>query len=142
MNSEKCLAKYGYPDVHMERKHMELWDLPDGVNRAIPTLPNRVYCNKDMVQPLWQALQNVIKRDLACHIFTWDGCFNIRKVRGGSSWSLHSWGIAVDINAAWNRLGQEPQMPPELVKCFTDAGFEWGGTWTRKDGMHFQLKTI
>ena len=25
---------------------------------------------------------------------------------------------------------------------FTDAGFTWGGTWSRKDGMHFQLAKI
>jgi len=33
-------------------------------------------------------------------------------------------------------------MSKELVSCFTDAGFDWGGTWERKDGMHFQLKNI
>ena len=142
VTSSDCILKYGMPDIHMERKHMDTWDIPDGINKAIPELPNRIYCNKDLVQPLWQALQNVIKRGLSCHIMTWDGCFNIRKIRGGSSLSLHSWGIAIDINAAWNGLGEEPQMEMALVKCFTDAGFEWGGTWTRKDGMHFQLARI
>jgi hypothetical protein len=70
------------------------------------------------------------------------GCFNFRKMRGGTEWSTHSWGIAIDINAAWNGLGKEPTMSNRLVKCFTDCGFEWGGTWTRKDGMHFQLRSI
>jgi hypothetical protein len=56
--------------------------------------------------------------------------------------SLHSWGIAIDVNAAWNGLGKEPTLTPEFVKCFTDAGFDWGGTWKRKDGMHFQLSNI
>lgn len=121
---------------------MTLWDIPNDINRAIPELPNKLYCNKDLVAPLERALRNVIERGLACHIMTWDGCFNIRKIRGINAWSLHSWGIAIDINAAWNGLGQTPQMPMKLVKCFTDAGFEWGGTWTRKDGMHFQLARI
>ena len=73
---------------------------------------------------------------------TWDGCFNVRRKRGLKSLSLHSWGIAIDVNAAWNGLGKEPTLSKEFVQCFIDAGFDWGGTWTRKDGMHFQLKTI
>jgi hypothetical protein len=27
----------------------------------------------------------------------------------------------------------------ELVRCFAEAGFEWGGLWRTPDGMHFQL---
>lgn len=142
VTSKDCINKYGKPDIKMERAHLELWDIPEDINRAIPELPNKVYCNKDLVKPLEQAFRNVIAAGMECHIMTWDGCFNIRKSRGLSSWSLHSWAIAIDINAAWNGLGKEPQMPKKLVKCFTDAGFDWGGTWTRKDGMHFQLAKI
>jgi hypothetical protein len=56
--------------------------------------------------------------------------------------SLHSWGLAVDLNAFENGLGKEPKLSPGFVKCFTDAGFDWGGTWKRKDGMHFELAKI
>lgn len=142
VTSKDCLNKYGSPDIHMERKHLELWDIPDDINRAIPEIPNRLYCNKDLKGPLEKALRNLISRGLECHIFTWDGCFNIRKKRGAGSMSLHSWAIAIDINASWNAFGAVPQMPLEVVKCFTDAGFDWGGEWTKKDGMHFQLSKI
>ena len=56
--------------------------------------------------------------------------------------SLHSWGIAIDVNAFENGLHQEPRLSAGFVKCFTDAGFIWGGNWRRKDGMHFELAKI
>ncbi len=142
VTSIQCINKYGTPTIQMEFKHLILWDVPENINRAIPALPNKIYCNKDLIAPLLKAFQNIIDRGLTKEVKTWDGCFNIRKKRGAKSWSTHSWAISIDINAAWNAFGKQPQMSPELVKCFTDAGFDWGGTWTKKDGMHFQLKAI
>ena len=119
---------------------MTLWDVPSYLEVGV--IPKRLYCNKDLVDPLALALSNVISQGLVQQIRTWDGCFNIRKKRGAGSPSLHSWGIAIDINAAWNGFGKTPTMSPALVECFTDAGFEWGGYWHHPDGMHFQLVKI
>jgi hypothetical protein len=91
---------------------------------------------------LEKAFKNIIDRGLVNELKTWDGCFNIRKKRGATSASLHSWGIAIDINAAWNGFGKPPTMSKELVSCFKDVGFDWGGDWTRPDGMHFQLASL
>ena len=137
VTSADCLRKYGDPE---KQTSLVIYDVP--AELEVGVIPKKIYCNKDMVGPLEQAFRNLIARGHVNELKSWDGCFNIRKKRGLSSMSLHSWAIAVDVNAATNALGAKPTLSEGFVKCFTDAGFEWGGTWKRADGMHFQLAKI
>jgi hypothetical protein len=138
ITSQQALKKYGQPKD--SNPCMVLWDVP--AELEIGVIPKRIYCNKDMVKPLEQAFKNLIQRNHVAELKTWDGCFNIRKKRGLTSMSLHSWGLAVDVNAFENGLGMKPKLSEGFVKCFTDAGFNWGGTWKRLDGMHMELAKI
>lgn len=53
--------------------------------------------------------------------------------------STHSWGCAIDFDARWNGYGvRAMKINLEFVKVFERFGWEWGGRWTSKDGMHFQ----
>ena len=141
VTSAQCLKKWGDPALtENELKYMTVWDVP--THLEIGVIPKKLYCNKIMIAPLSQAFTNLIDRNFVKELKTFDGCFNVRKKRGLTTMSLHSWGIAIDVNAAWNGLNKTPQLSAGFVKCFTDAGFDWGGTWKRKDGMHFQLKNI
>ena len=137
VTSAQCLKKYGDPN---KQSNMTLWDVPGHLE--IGVIPKRIYCNRDLIQPLANAFQELIRTGHVKELKTWDGCFNIRKKRGLASMSLHSWGIAIDVNAFENGLNQTPKLSPGFVKCFTNNGFDWGGTWKRKDGMHFQLSKI
>ena len=138
LTSAQCLKKYGEPSA--SNPCMVLWDVPKELE--IGLIPKKIYCNKDMVKPLGIAFKNLIDTGHVNELKTYDGCFNIRKKRGLSSMSLHSWAVAIDFNAFENCLGCEPKFSSGFVKCFVDAGFDWGGLWRRKDGMHFQLKGI
>lgn len=138
ITSREAAAAFGDPSTEA---HMVRLVLP--TNLRAGAVPAAVYCNKLLVEPLKKALGLVLARGLDKQILTWDGCFNVRKKRGTvTTPSLHSWGLAIDINASWNRLGQPPTMSKELVACFVEAGFEWGGSWKRPDGMHFQLAAL
>jgi hypothetical protein len=135
---EKCFAKYGPPE---KESSLVVWDVPSHLE--IGVIPKKLYCNKDLIQPLTKAFCELIATGFIKELKTFDGCFNIRYMRGSKTQaSLHSWAIAIDVNAAWNGLGKVPVLSAGFVKCFTDNGFDWGGNWKRKDGMHFQLKEI
>ena len=69
------------------------------------------------------------------------GGYNPRDVRGKPGVpSVHSWGGALDINAAENPMGSslETNMRADIVAKAKELGLGWGGDWkSRKDPMHF-----
>lgn len=151
MTSKQALKKYGDPFLlQTQQKTMATWQVPSKLLEAFAHVrfsavgtigfPKKIFCNNDFKPLLEKALNNVVDRGLAKEMKTWDGCFVIRNKRGLSSLSMHSWGLAVDINAFENQLNQKPNISPQFVKCFTDAGLEWGGNWKRLDAMHYEMK--
>lgn len=79
----------------------------------------------------------------------WGGCFNVRKKRGGDNYSLHSYGIAIDLDPENNRLRwrsdkasfakQEYNKFWEIVESegWTSLGREKGFDW-----MHIQAAGV
>ena len=98
-----------------------------------------VWCHKAMHAVLDKALANLKSRELLSELKEYGGCHSIRATRGTTNWSAHSWALAIDINMTGNGLGETPKMSAEFAKCFTDAGFGWGGNYRRKDGMNFTI---
>lgn len=102
----------------------------------------RIYGHELLEDPLRRAMRLLVERGLNREWQTYDGCLNIRPMKGGNRPSVHSWGMAIDLNARDNPYGAEPVLSPEFVSCFTEAGFTWGGTWRTPDGMHFQIPRV
>jgi murein L,D-transpeptidase YcbB/YkuD len=85
---------------------------------------------------------------------TTTGAYNCRKIAGTSSWSLHSLGIAADINWDTNPVTSNSRpmvtdLPGHVVSQIKQVStvrglqvFRWGGDFNRyKDPMHFELRT-
>lgn len=132
-----------------ESKWMVMYDFPQEIknsviNSATGQPVKRLYCNKDIVPFLNQALKNIIAHNKQNELKTFDGCFQIRMVRGSQDKaSLHSWGIALDFCAKDNPLGKvDTTFSQVVIDCFKQAGFIWGGDFTRKDNMHFEISDI
>ena len=75
----------------------------------------------------------------------WGGTLNVRKMRGGSNWSMHSWGIACDIDPDNNQLkwgrNRATLARPVYNKFWEfvyDEGFISLGKERDMDWMHFQ----
>jgi hypothetical protein len=106
-------------------------------------------CHRLVVPKFQMAFRNIVARGFAGQLKTFDGCYGPRLKRGANtqshsqSWSTHSWGIAIDLNASWNAFGQKNfEMSEEFAQCFKDVGFVWGGDWSYPDAMHFQYATV
>ena len=56
--------------------------------------------------------------------------------------SLHSWGIAVDLNVPGNQRGTVGEMDRQVVAIFKQWGFAWGGDWNYTDPMHFEMAKV
>jgi len=93
----------------------------------------RVTLHEKLVPVMKAMLQEAKEKDLLKYIHTFDGMYNNRLKRSGSSWSTHAWGIAFDINAS---EGSSGRVNPKLVALFEKYGFYWGGHFG--DAMHFQ----
>ena len=137
MNHEEAAEKYGKIENGVwsnESKWMMMLDCPIWFPKK------HIYCNKDLSKPLQLALNLVEEANLQHEIKTFDGCFCIRYKRGSENIpSVHSYGLAIDLNASDMPLNFPNLWSIPFVKCFYEAGFEWGGNWKRLDCQHVQL---
>jgi len=109
-------------------------------------LRDRIYVNKYIAAVTEATFSEIAARGLAPKIKTFDGCFKVRAIRGYENavpprYSIHTWGMAIDLNAATNGLGVRGDIDPGIVSVFKSFGWIWGGDFKRLDPMHFQYAT-
>ena len=104
----------------------------------------RVTGNRVMLPQLRAALNEVVTRGLSSKIYHYDGCYVPRFIAHDPSkgLSFHTFGTAIDLNAADNYRGIAGKMDRTVVAIFKKWGFAWGGDWNYTDPMHFELARL
>lgn len=153
LTTEQILAKYGQPGDPDNLKVIQLpypmviaWDKKITVTR--------IQCHKLIANALISALTEVLSvygidkiKELGLDIF--GGCYNFRLMRGSkTTWSRHSWGIAIDLDPERNALKtkwKDSQFAkPEyadFLKIFEKFGFKSYGLTKGFDSMHFEISS-
>jgi len=153
MTTNQIIKRYGQPN-ETGAGYLTVIQLPYPMRLAwdLDVKVTRMSCHKDVADKFL-----AVFNDLLCHygydeivrlgIDLFGGCFNYRRMRGGSSWSLHSWGIAIDLDPARNKLKESrrtarfarPEYKP-MIDIFYNHGFISLGVERNFDFMHFEIK--
>lgn len=102
----ELIRTYGEPGQNQTKIELPY---PHKLSWNTSAVINRFSCHEQVHDSLQRVLTRVldsygsddIKR---LRLDLWGGCLNIRKMRGGSQYSMHSWGIALDYDPVRNRL--------------------------------------
>lgn len=98
--------------------------------------------------PIWRAVEDIFARYRYTIRRADTGAYNCRQITGGSGYSLHAYGIAVDVNWSTNPYGPRliTDFPPgaireiEALNVNGQPVLRWGGRYSgNRDAMHFEV---
>lgn len=150
-NVEKVFGKGGGPKATAGKVILPItmriaWNLDQQIRQF--------NCHEKVAEPLTSIFNQAVShygesmfRELRLDLF--GGCYNHRKMRGGTALSMHSYGIAVDLDPEWNQLRwgkdraafAQPSYDPfwRIVEAHGAISL---GRERDYDWMHFQFATL
>jgi hypothetical protein len=120
----------------------------------INTTLSKISCHQKVAKSLYTIFENTLKtygekEIVKLKLDVFGGCVNVRKMRGGSAWSIHSWGAAVDLDPDNNQLKWASPKATFSKKEYNDfwkiveaEGWTSLGKVRNFDWMHFQAASL
>jgi len=112
----------------------------------------RIQCHKLVKSDIEKIFKDILKeyglpkiKELGIDLY--GGCYNCRLMRGGTKQSMHSWGIAIDLDPERNGLKtpfKKSQFSKPEYKKLIDIFYKYGwinlGVEKGYDSMHWEKK--
>lgn len=153
LTTEQIIKKYG--KANADPDYLVVIDLPYPMRLAWDKTKTvkKMRCHRLVAEAFKKVFGQILstyglKRIQELEIDLFGGCFNYRPMRGGTSLSRHSWGIAIDLSPEKNGLKtkwKDSQFAkPEYAKLhsiFESNGFINYGKVRGIDSMHFEINS-
>lgn len=152
LTTQQTIKKYGTP-TETGAAYLVTVNLPYPMRLAwdLDTTVTKLRCHKLVAIKFEEVFKDILAtyglpriKELGIDLF--GGCFNFRKMRGGSAWSKHSWGIAIDLDPARNTLKETSRTArfarseyKDMIDIFYKHGFISLGREKNYDWMHFEI---
>jgi hypothetical protein len=150
----ELMAKYGMPN--QEGSYLTSAKIPFNLKLAwdTPVTVNKIRCHKTEAQTITTIFTEILnyyglEKIQALRIDLFGGCFSFRAMRGGTSWSRHSWGLAIDLDPDRNKLKETSKTArfarieyKPMIDIFESHQWLSLGRLKNYDWMHFERGTI
>lgn len=145
---ERFFGKPGEHQVRLESPY------PLYLDWALSTKLTGFQCHEKIVIPAQRVMERVLDAYGLDEIHKlgldqFGGCLNVRRMRNGSAWSMHAWGIAIDWDADRNALRETARTArmarPEYARfldLWEEEGFLSLGRARNFDWMHVQAARL
>ncbi|AIX11871.1 hypothetical protein [Flavobacterium phage FCL-2] len=150
LKTNEIIKKYGKPN--QQGSYLTTITLPYPMRIAwdTDTKVTKMRCHKLVADDFLAVFNDLLNHygyeklvELGIDLF--GGCFNFRKMRGGSDWSRHSWAIAIDLDPERNQLEETSKTArfaraeyKSMIDIFYKHGFISLGKEKNYDWMHFE----